>query len=222
MLENRNLRFRFLALVLAGSVACLSAASEAFGAESGQRNFAQVSVEPAVNSANGATVYLLTPVKAPFPSKANPTHATAPLYLTLYPLTSTVSDSELNCQPSNCDHANVLPFASADYGALPGTDAACRDFNGGDPCSLVKGHDHLVGVPPTGDFNVAWHVKLVVFTGNAFADGKINTRITTLSQINALQASHDVIILDTPITFNCSITSERTYERGTPVVIPFP
>src|SRR5712692_8640177 len=135
----RNPRFRFFALVLVGSVACLSAASKAFSADSGQRNFAQVSVEPALNSANGDTVYLLTPVKAPFPSKANPTHATAPLYLPLYPLTSTVPAFELNCQPTNCDHLNVLPFGSADYGVLPGTASACRDFNGGNPCSLVMG-----------------------------------------------------------------------------------
>jgi hypothetical protein len=28
--------------------------------------------------------------------------------------------------------------------------------------------------------------------------------------------------LDTPVRFNCSITSEQTYENGTPIVIPFP
>jgi hypothetical protein len=216
-----NLRFRSVAVAL-GSVMCLFVAGEAFSQESGQRDFAKVSVEPAINSANGATVYLLTPINAPFPSKANPTHATAPLYLPLYPLASTVQASGLNCQPANCDHVNVLPFGSPDYGILPGTDSACKDFNGGEPCSLVKGHDHLIGVPPTGDFNVAWHVELVVFTSKAFSDGKINTRITTLDQINGLVKSADAIIIDTPVTFNCSITSERTYELGTPVVIPFP
>ena len=73
-----------------------------------------------------------------------------------------------------------------------------------------------------GDFNVAWHVQLVIFTHAAFLDGKINTRITTLSQINALVKSGDAIIADTPITFNCSSTSERTYDIGTPKVIAFP
>jgi hypothetical protein len=97
------------------------------------------------------------------------------------------------------------------------------DFNGGQDCSLVKGHDHLVGVPSTGgDFNVAWHVVLVVFTSKAFQDGAINTRIKTLDQIKALVANNEAITVDTPVTFNCSITSERTYELGTPVVIPFP
>ncbi|HEY3440279.1 MAG TPA: hypothetical protein VGK29_05990 [Paludibaculum sp.] len=202
--------------------ACLGAAGTANAGESGQRNFAQVSVEPAVDSANGNTVYLLTPLKAPFPSKANPV-ATAPLYLPLYPVTSKLSASDFNCQPGNCDHVNVLPFPSVGYGPLPGSDKACTDFNHGNPCSAVKGHDHLIGVANTkGDFNVAWHVKLVVFTHAAFLDGNIDVRIQTLSQLNELVKSGDAIIVDTPVTFNCSITSERTYELGTPVVIPYP
>jgi hypothetical protein len=215
-------RFPFLAIVLAGAVALLCTANNAMGQESGQRNYAKVSVEPAVDYSNGSTIYLLTPIKAPFPSKANPI-ATAPLYLPLYPLTSTVVADDLNCQPTNCDHANVLPFPSTDYGALAGTDQRCVDFNGGSGCSAVKGHDHLVGAANThGDFNVAWAVKLVVFTHAAFVDGKINTRITTLNQLHGLITSGDVVVLDTPVTFNCSITSERTYELGTPVSIPFP
>ena len=217
----RNRRFPFFAAALVVLVTCLCMTSKAFISDSGQRTFGQASVEPAVDSSNGDAIYLLTPDKAPFPSKANPV-ATAPLYLPLYPVGSAVPAVDLNCQPTNCDHANVLPFPSVDYGALAGTDKRCMDFNGGNPCSPVEGHDHMVGVAPTGDFNVAWHVKLVVFTHAAFLDGKINTRIRTLSQINTLYASGDVIILDTPITFNCSITSERTYERGTPLVIPFP
>jgi hypothetical protein len=218
----RNRRFPFFAAALIVLLACMCVTSKAVASDSGQRNFAQVSVEPAFDLSTGNSVYLLTPIKAPFPSKAN-TVATAPLYLPLYPLASTVSASDLNCQPTNCDHVNVLPFHFGGYNALPGTDQACVDFNGGQDCSLVKGHDHLVGVASTGgDFNVAWHVKLVVFTSKAFGDGAINTRITTLGQIDALVASKDVIVVDTPITFNCSITSEQTYERGTPVVIPFP
>jgi hypothetical protein len=220
MLKNRrNSVFATSAVCL---VAYLCLSSTAFADESGQRKFGQVTVEPAIDLSNGNTVYLLTPDKAPFPSKANPV-ATAPLYLPLYPVTSSVPFSGLNCQPGNCDHVNVLPFPSVDYGPLPGTATPCADFNGGNPCSLVEGHDHLVGVASTGgDFNVAWQVKLVVFTHAAFLDGKINTRITTLSQINALVTSGDVNVIDTPITFNCSVTSERTYDKGTAVVIPFP
>ena len=202
--------------------AFLSLSTPAYAQESGQRAFGQSTVEPAVDYANGNTIYLLTPDKSPFPSKANPI-ATAPLYLPLYPLNSTLNADDFNCLPSNCDHVNVLPFPSADYGSLAGTDQACVDFNGSQPCSRVKGHDHLVGAANTkGDFNVAWHVYLVVFTHKGFVDGSINTRILTLNQLNSLVTSQDVVILDTPVTFNCSITSEATYERGAPVVIPFP
>ena len=211
-----------VAIALGCSIAFASATVNAYAQESGQRTFAMASVEPAIDYSTGSKIYLLTPVKAPFPSKANPI-ATAPLYLPLYPLSSTVVADDLNCQPSNCDHANVLPFPSPDYGALPGSNAACTDFNGGAPCALVKGHDHLVGKASThGDFNVAWTVYPVVFLHKAFVDGMINVRITTLNQLMAEVASGDVMIAPQIVTFNCSITSERTYELGTPVVIPFP
>jgi len=68
---------------------------------------------------------------------------------------------------------------------------------------------------------IAWAGKLVVFTPTATVS-EINTRITTLNQLNALVATGHGAVLDTPIRFNYSITSERTYELGTPVVIPFP
>ena len=207
------------ALVVA---ACLCFPVKADTVESGQRVLAQTSIEPAFDASTGSPIYLLTPLKSPFPSKSNP-RAAAPLYLVTYPLSSTLPAAEFNCQPNNCDHVNVLPFPDVDYGALAGTDTACADFNGGNPCAPVKGHDHLVGVASTkGDFNVAWHVQLVIFTHAAFLDGKINTRITTLSQLEALVQSGDAFIADTPITFNCSVVSGRTYDMGTPVVIPFP
>jgi hypothetical protein len=218
----QNPRFS-LAIALVGSIAFASASINSYGQGSGQRTFAQASVEPAIDFSTGGTIYLLTPIKAPFPAKANPV-ATAPLYLPLYPESSTVVAGDLNCQPTNCDHANVLPFPDPGYyGALPGTDPACVDFNGGQPCATVKGHDHLVGVAKThGDFNVAWTVKPVIFTHKAFEDGMINTRILTLSQLMAEVASGDVVIAPDLVTFNCSVTSARTYELGTPVVIPFP
>jgi hypothetical protein len=219
MLQKRRLAG---AIAFIGLFAFASTTINANGQESGQRTFAQASVEPAIDYSTGSTIYLLTPIKAPFPAKAN-TVATAPLYLPLYPLSSTVVADDLNCQPTNCDHANVLPFPSPDYGALPGTDQRCVDFNGGAACAAVKGHDHLVGVAKThGDFNVAWTVKPVVFTHQAFVDGKINERITTLNQLMSLVASGDVVIAPDLVTFNCSVTSGRTYDLGTPVVIPFP
>lgn len=200
----------------------LCASSKAQALQSGQRANGQYEVEPAFNYSNGNGVYLLTPLKVPLPSHANP-RATAPFYEVLYPQSSAIPARELNCQPTNCDHGNVLPFPDSDYGALLGSDQACADFNGGAPCSPVKGHDHLVGVSSSGgDFNVAWHVWLVIFTHSAFEDGSINTRVTTLSQLKALVANGDAYYLDTGFAFNCSVTSERTYDIGTPVVIQYP
>lgn len=210
------------AIASAVAATCLCVATKAQTVSSGQHAFGQSEVEPAFDDSNGNAIYLKSPLKNPFPSEANP-RATAPMYTVVYPLSSTVPADQLNCQPTNCDHLNVLPFADSDYGALPGSDQACMDFNGGSSCSPVKGHDHLVGVASTGgDFNQAWHVELVIFSSTAFLDGSINTRITTLSQLLALEQSGDVFIVDTPITFNCSVTSEETYDRGTSVVIPYP
>jgi hypothetical protein len=205
-------------------IAALSVTSvtKAVTYDTGQRMFGQAEVEPAFDLSNGDVIYLLTPLKAPLPSKANGA-AVAPMYLPVYPMSSTVTTNDLNCQPTNCDHLNVLPFPDSDYGVLPGSDRACTDFNGGNPCSPVKGHNHLVGIASTkGDFNVAWHVKLVVFTPAGFTDGSINTMVTTLSQVNALVSKGDAFLADTPITFNCSRTSQQTYEIGTPIVISYP
>jgi hypothetical protein len=112
MLRNQH---SILAIALAGLFAFACTTINAYGQQSGQRVFANSSVEPAIDSSTGGTEYLLTPIKAPFPSKANPV-ATAPLYLPLYPLSSTIAADDLDCQPTNCDHANVLPFPNSDYG----------------------------------------------------------------------------------------------------------
>lgn len=161
---------------------------------SGQRAFAQVSVEPAVNLADGSEIFLLTPDKAPLPSKAAE-RATAPLYLPLYPASSTIPANSLNCQPTNCDHVQTFAYP-------------------------LKGHDHLVGKAPTGDFNVAWDVILVVFTPQGFADGAINTRILTETQLDAAVAARDVVEVGPVLTFNCSITSITTYLKGTALSFP--
>lgn len=200
----RKLLFVGALLALAGAFAATSAAA---GTSSGQVAFGKASVEPAINGADGSTVYLLTPDGAPFPSKANQ-RAVAPLYLPAYPQGSTIDPSVLNCQPDNCDHVNVLPFVPQG-GVYPAGTITNQygTFTGG----LLIGHDHIVGVPPTGDFNVAWHVVLLVFTPKAVQDGAINVRITTFDQINAALANGDVFPVETPITFNCSIVSQQVY-----------
>jgi hypothetical protein len=215
-------RSSFLAAILIGLTAFLCWTGVAAAAESGQRTFAKIVVEPAVDDTTGGTIYLLTSEKSPLPANSNES-ANASLYLPMYPLSSTVSAFDLNCQPTNCDHVNVLPFHFSGYDPLPGSSPACTHFNGGQECALVKGHDHLVAAAPTGgDFNVARQLKLVVFTSKAFGDGAIHNRVKTESQIKALVASGDAMIVDTPVIVHGAITSERTYELGTPVVIPFP
>jgi hypothetical protein len=178
------------ALGLAATMSPLSAS--AGSTPSGQVAFGQSTVEPAINDANGSTVFLLTPNNAPFPSKANAQHAVAPLYLPVYPVGSTIDPSTLNCLPTNCDHVNSFFYP-------------------------IIGHDHLVGVAPTGDFNVAWHVILIAFTPQGFADGAINHRLMTSAAIEAAEAAGDVVEIDTPITFNCSIVSQKVYSLGTPL-----
>jgi len=181
--------------------------------QSGQTAFGQATVEAAIDYASGNTIFLLTPDKVQIPTKANP-RATAPLYLVAYPQGSSVSPSVLNCQPHNCNHVNVLPFPAPGY---PNGGAECVNWglpaNG---CSLLNGHDHLVGVPHTGDFNVAWNVVLVVFTPAGIAAGAANSRVLTLVDMANLIAHGWAFESSTPIVFNCSVVSSTVYYRGTP------
>lgn len=210
----------FRAALLMGATAILGV-STAF-AQSGEVKLGNSTVEPAFDDTNGNPVFYLETSKSPMPVKAN-AHAIAPLYAVVYPISSSIPDVEMNCQPTNCDHLEVLPFPDPDYGLLAGSDPACQAFNGGQPCSPVKGHDHLIGIASTGgDFNVPWQVKLVLFNSKAFGDGTINTPITTLSQLQSLVDSGEVFIVDTPITFDCAVVSEQTYDNGTPLVVPYP
>ena len=167
---------------------------------SGMRAFGQVTVEPAVDYSTGNQIFLLTPNNVPTPSHAAQ-RAHAPLFLTLYPDKSTIPANSLNCQPSNCNHAQI-----------PG----------------IKGHDHLVGMASThGDFNVAWDVILVIFTPKGVDDGAINRRILNLTVLDAVVANGEAFKtpLITPtgqFSFNCSITSETTYLKGAVLTFPLP
>jgi hypothetical protein len=158
---------------------------------SGQRTFGKVSIEPAVDMATGNEIFLMTPDGAK--TNANP-RAHAPLYLVLYPNQSTIDATTLNCQPFNCDHVNTFPPYGGSY----------------------KGHDHLVGIPPSGDYNVAWDVYPIVFTPQGFADGAINTRILTERQMDDAIAAGDAVQGALVLSFNCQMTSRATYLHGTP------
>ena len=182
-------------------------------AQSGQTAFGQAVVEPAIDYATGNTIFLLTPNKSPFPSRSNP-RAWAPMYIPMYPGNSTVAPGVLDCQPGNCDHLNVLPFPAPAY---PSGGTTCVKYGfAANECGLVVGHDHLVGMPHTGDFNVAWHVILVVFTPKAVTDGAINRRLLTLQDIADAVTNGDAFEADTPITFNCSIVPATVYYNGVP------
>jgi hypothetical protein len=167
-------------------------------------------LEPAYDDLTGKFMYLLTPLGTPVVDKANP-HATAPLYIIVYPTTTKGAIGTVNCQHQpmdNCpDHGPGI--AGLAESAMPSVY----------PPLGVWGHDHIgTGHPSTpplgGDYNTAWVPTAVLFTSVAAA----NNHITTLSQLNAAIASHDVILISLPsATFQCSPVAAQVYNMGTPV-----
>lgn len=207
-------RSKLAQALVAGSLVCLFPLSAlASSLPSGERTLGQVSIEPAYDDSTGNLVYLATPNRlAPLGSN-NPIngvdpHAAAPLYIVVYP---PGTEGTFNCMgvPGNCpDHNGVI--AGVATGVEP-------NVYGTDP-STVPGHDHLVGVAPTGgDFNVPWHVYVELFTPGATV-----THITTLAQLQAAWASGAILQtasgqgIDTGITFACSVVSQGAYQAGTP------
>ena len=171
---------------------------------SGERQFGQATVEPAYNDETGSIIYLLTPDKVPFPSKANG-HATAPLYLVEYPPGTTVTGFNCAGVPGNCpDHD--LDVATAATNIMP-------SVYGTNPFAL-PGHDHLVAAPGSGgDFNVAWEVVEVLFTKKSAA----NTRLTTDDEVDAAVKRGDAIKVDLGFAFNCNVVPATVYWNAKPV-----
>jgi hypothetical protein len=163
----------------------------------------KVAVEPAYNAETGSLMYLLTPEKAPLPSKANG-HATSPLYLVEYPSGSTVGT--LNCMgvPGNCpDHDGLVAgIATSMMPSVYGTDP-----------TVLPGHDHVADGPGGEDWNVAWEVIEVLFTS---ADAA-NTHLTTDQQIEDAVAAGDAVEVDLGFAFNCSAVAAQVYWKGRPV-----
>ncbi len=213
VLRNRSREISAAVFVVAAAVSLLGFATAAH-AQSGQTAFGQSTVEPAVDDATGNTIFLITPSKGPFPSASNP-RAWAPMYIPMYPTSSTIDPSNLDCQPSNCDHLNVLPFVAPGY--QNGGQTCTKYGLPADQCSLVIGHDHLVGVPPTGDFNVSWNVILVVFTPKGVSSGTANQHMLTLSDLAAAVMNGEAFEAATPITFNCSRVPSAVYYQGVPL-----
>ncbi len=206
----RLYRKSLIVAVSAIALALAAGPAQAAGLPTGERFLGNASqgrgavIEPAYDLNTGELTYILTPTGAPFPSKANE-HAVAPLYIVVYP--STYPGWTLSCQgvPGNCpDHDGLI--AGAATAIEPGV-------YGTDPAA-VPGHDHLIGLASTGgDWNVAWHVWVILFTNSQAA----NTHVTTRGQLEAALDSGDAISIDSGIVFNCSAVSASAYWRGTPV-----
>jgi hypothetical protein len=174
----------------------------------GERALGNATIEPAYNDFDGSIVYLLTPNRLAPLGPNNPIlnvnpHAVAPLYLIVYPPGTPGTFNCMGASPGNCpDHAGAI--AGVATSVMPGV-------YGSTPAA-VPGHDHLVGMPRTGDFNVAWHVYVELFTSESAV-----THITTLVQLQAARSSGGLRELDSGITFVCSVVSEHAYLAGTPL-----
>jgi hypothetical protein len=220
LLLSRHTSRTLVALTLGLGVAVTASPALAGGVPSGERIVGNAAeghggvIEPAYDYNTGNLTYLLTPTGAPFPSKAD-SHAVAPLYLIVYPSTS-LNLGPFNCMgvPGNCpDHDGLIAGAAT---------AIMPSVYGANPAN-VPGHDHLVGAANTGgDFNVAWHVYVELFTSTAAV-----THITTLTALQNAWSSGAILTgisfpltdqgVDSGITFNCNIVPAQTYNRGTPV-----
>jgi len=202
MRHTRVVMTMLAALCLAVPLA-LAGSAQASGLPTGEHMVGKASVEPAYNADTGQIMYLLTPEKAPLPSKAN-AHAISPLYLVEYPPSSNVGT--LNCMglPGNCpDHDGLVAgVATQTMPSVYGTDPA-----------LLPGHDHIADPPGKPDFNIAWEVVEVLFTNSAAA----NTHLTTDTAIQDAVANGDAITVDLGFAFNCSVVSSTVYAHGTPV-----
>ncbi len=182
----------------------VSPTAGAAGLPSGERLVGGAAVEPAYNDVTGTINYLLTPIHSPDPVKSN-SMSWAPFYLVAYPAGSTVGT--LNCMgvPGNCpDHDGLIAGAAT---------AIMPSVYGKNPAAVI-GHDHLMAPPASGgDFNIAWHVYLVLFTNSSF----VNQHLTTLAAINVALAANQVIEVDSGIVFTCTVVPAAVYNAGTPI-----
>ena len=212
--HRRSNRGPVLAVLAAGLLVALSGSS-ALGSSlpSGERILGRSAIEPAYNDVTGQLTYLLTPIKSPFPTHTS-WHAVAPLYLVIYPASSTVPASfNLNCEgvPGNCpDHDGFV--AAVATGNVPAIDPGEPGVYGTNP-GAVPGHDHLVAPPASGgDFNVAWEVIEVLFTNSDAA----NSHLTTDAAVDAAVKSGNAREVDLGFAFHCSVVPAVTYAQGTP------
>jgi len=185
-----------VATALAGKVIAVSLPS-------GERQLGRTIIEPAYDDRDGNLIYLMTPIGAPFPSKP-PAQAQSPLYLPVYPNTAAGAVGVMNCMHEGGDNCPDHGPGIADL-----AQAVMPNVYG----SGVWGHDHLVDGPGGSEFNVAWHVIVILFTSPEAA----THHLITDEQVDAALARGDAIAIDSGIVFNCQVTAPATYRRATPL-----
>jgi hypothetical protein len=175
---------------------------------SGERQLGQTIIEPGYDDRTGNLIYIMTPIGAPNPSHAN-AHAVSPLLIVVYPNSAADSVGTMNCAHEGGDNC-------ADHG--PGIADLAQAVVPSVYGDGVWGHDHIMDGPGGSEFNVTWHVVVVLFTNAAAA----NTHITTEDQLHASLDAGDALTVETEIVFHCNLVSGATYSRATPLPLAFP
>ena len=170
---------------------------------SGERQLGQTIIEPGYDDRTGNLIYIMTPIGPPNPTHAN-AHAVSPLFIIVYPNSAAESVGTMNCAHEGGDNC-------PDHG--PGIAGLAQSVVPSVYGDGVWGHDHIMDGPGGSDFNVAWHVVVVLFTNSAAA----KTHITTEDQLDAALDAGDALTVDTDITFHCNLVSGATYSRANPL-----
>src|SRR6476620_11112166 len=94
-----------LAVASAVMLLCVALAplASAQGLPTGEVQLGKSLIEPAYDDMTGDMIFLLTPLGAPFPVKAN-NHAVSPLYLIVYPMSAADSVGTMNCMHPGGDN----------------------------------------------------------------------------------------------------------------------
>jgi len=170
---------------------------------SGERQLAQAIIEPGYDDRTGELIYIMTPMGAHFPSHSD-ARAISPLFIVVYPSSAAAAVGTMSCAHQggdNCpDHGpGIADLAQSVVPAVYG--------NG------VWGHDHIMNGPGGSDFNMTWHVVVVLFTNTAAA----NTHIATEAQLEAAIDAGDAFTVETPTMLHGNLVSAATYARAAPL-----
>lgn len=169
---------------------------------SGERTHGQAVIEPAYDYRTGDFVYLSTPQQGTDAIHANAS-AVSTLFLVVYPSSASAAVGTMICAHQggdNCpDHGpGIADLASSVVPSVYGAG--------------VWGHDHLVEGHGGKDFQVAWHVVVVLFTSAAAAE----THITTAAALDDALDAGRAITIDTPIVIHGNLVSDTVYRLAIP------